>query len=170
MQQLQASGAPIAHQAEVIGSGVVGHAQMPVQVVISASSSVSAASAAASIAAQTHAAGMGGPSTTAYTNGPPPTPAPEPPAVAHHPAQQQAAPRPLTVAVQLNLPHAAATAAAQAATAIHAVAGQNARVFKLQFDARRIICCSQDPKIVGWDFADGDSEIVEASKFFTQAL
>lgn len=42
----------------------------------------------------------------------------------------------------------------------------NARVFKLQFDARRIICCSQDPKIVGWDFANGDEKIVECSSFF----
>ena len=42
----------------------------------------------------------------------------------------------------------------------------NARVFKLQFDARRIICCSQDPKIVGWDFANGDSEIMGCSRFF----
>ena len=42
----------------------------------------------------------------------------------------------------------------------------NARVFKLQFDARRIICCSQDPKIVGWDFANGDAEIIECSRFF----
>lgn len=40
------------------------------------------------------------------------------------------------------------------------------RVFKLQFDARRIICCSQDPRIVGWDFAAGDKEIIEASRFF----
>ena len=46
-------------------------------------------------------------------------------------------------------------------------AGQpNARVFKLQFDARRIICCSQDPKIVGWDFANGDEQIMECSRFF----
>ena len=42
----------------------------------------------------------------------------------------------------------------------------NARVFKLQFDARRIICCSQDPKIVGWDFANGDEQIIECSKFY----
>ena len=42
----------------------------------------------------------------------------------------------------------------------------NARVFKLQFDARRIICCSQDPKIVGWDFANGDERIIECSRFF----
>jgi F-box and WD-40 domain protein 1/11 len=40
------------------------------------------------------------------------------------------------------------------------------RVFKLQFDARRIVCCSQDPRIVGWDFAAGDPDIMEASQFF----
>jgi F-box and WD-40 domain protein 1/11 len=44
--------------------------------------------------------------------------------------------------------------------------GTNSRVFKLQFDSRRIICCSQDPTIVGWDFADGDKEIEDASCFF----
>lgn len=42
----------------------------------------------------------------------------------------------------------------------------NARVFKLQFDARRIICCSQDPKIVGWDFANGDEQVIQCSRFF----
>ena len=47
------------------------------------------------------------------------------------------------------------------------VSQPNARVFKLQFDARRIICCSQDPKIVGWDFANGDEKIVECSRFFS---
>ena len=41
------------------------------------------------------------------------------------------------------------------------------RVFKLQFDARKIICCSQDPRIVVWDFANGDKEIEETSRFFT---
>ena len=46
------------------------------------------------------------------------------------------------------------------------VSQPNARVFKLQFDARRIICCSQDPKIVGWDFANGDEQIMECSRFF----
>ncbi|TGO10327.1 hypothetical protein BTUL_0138g00140 [Botrytis tulipae] len=43
---------------------------------------------------------------------------------------------------------------------------QHARVFKLQFDARRIICCSQTPTIVGWDFANDDKNIIEASRFF----
>jgi F-box and WD-40 domain protein 1/11 len=41
------------------------------------------------------------------------------------------------------------------------------RVFKIQFDARKIICASQDPRIVGWDFANGDEEIIEACQFFT---
>lgn len=40
------------------------------------------------------------------------------------------------------------------------------RVFKLQFDARRIVCCSQDSRIIGWDFANGDAEIEAASQFF----
>ncbi|KAI1626120.1 F-box and WD-40 domain-containing protein 1/11 [Exophiala viscosa] len=40
------------------------------------------------------------------------------------------------------------------------------RVFKLQFDARRIVCCSQDSRIVGWDFANGDPDVIEASRFF----
>jgi len=40
------------------------------------------------------------------------------------------------------------------------------RVFKLQFDARRIVCCSQDPTIVGWDFANNDKDIITASQFF----
>jgi len=41
-----------------------------------------------------------------------------------------------------------------------------ARVFKLQYDARRIICCSQTSVIVGWDFCNGDPELEEASRFF----
>ncbi|EAQ83741.1 hypothetical protein CHGG_10145 [Chaetomium globosum CBS 148.51] len=41
-----------------------------------------------------------------------------------------------------------------------------ARVFKLQYDARRIICCSQRSVIVGWDFCNGDTELEEASRFF----
>ena len=49
-------------------------------------------------------------------------------------------------------------------------AGQpNARVFKLQFDATRIICCSQDNKIVGWDFANGDDNIRACARFFTDS-
>ncbi|KAK4554782.1 hypothetical protein LTR86_008284 [Recurvomyces mirabilis] len=33
------------------------------------------------------------------------------------------------------------------------------RVFKLQFDTRRLIACSQNRVIVGWDFADGEREL-----------
>ncbi|KAK3952319.1 F-box/WD-40 repeat-containing protein [Pseudoneurospora amorphoporcata] len=40
------------------------------------------------------------------------------------------------------------------------------RVFKLQYDARRIICCSQTSFIVGWDFCNGDKELEEATRFF----
>jgi F-box and WD-40 domain protein 1/11 len=47
-----------------------------------------------------------------------------------------------------------------------AITANMARVFKLQFDARRIICCSQTSVIVGWDFANGDEQIIEASRFF----
>jgi F-box and WD-40 domain protein 1/11 len=42
-----------------------------------------------------------------------------------------------------------------------------ARVFKLQFDARKLICASQDSRIVGWDFACADKEIEQACQFFT---
>lgn len=48
----------------------------------------------------------------------------------------------------------------------HHLPANMARVFKLQFDARRIICCSQTSVIVGWDFANGDEQIIEASRFF----
>ncbi|KAL9054380.1 MAG: hypothetical protein Q9162_004182 [Coniocarpon cinnabarinum] len=42
----------------------------------------------------------------------------------------------------------------------------NNRVFKLQFDARRIVCCSQEPVIVGWDFANGDRELEDVCGYF----
>lgn len=48
----------------------------------------------------------------------------------------------------------------------HLVPASMARVFKLQFDARRIICCSQTAIIVGWDFANNDEKIIEASQFY----
>ena len=63
-------------------------------------------------------------------------------------------------------PNAAPLAASAPAAAAAGASQPNARVFKLQFDARRIICCSQDPKIVGWDFANGDEKIIECSRFF----
>lgn len=41
------------------------------------------------------------------------------------------------------------------------------RIFKLQFDARKIICASQDTRIVGWDFACGDEDLIEACQLFS---
>lgn len=40
------------------------------------------------------------------------------------------------------------------------------RVFKVQFDARKIVCASVDPRIVVWDFANDDEEIIDACPFF----
>ena len=102
-------------------------------------------------------ANVPGPSTGGPSNAPQnaglagnaPNPAPALPAPAPPPLHPHHVPRP-------GQPN---TNAAQ-------VGQPNARVFKLQFDARRIICCSQDPKIVGWDFANGDEQIIECSKFF----
>jgi F-box and WD-40 domain protein 1/11 len=48
----------------------------------------------------------------------------------------------------------------------HRVREDSNRVFKLQFDSRRIVCCSQNRVIVGWDFAAGDSDLEQASRFF----
>ncbi|KLP14613.1 putative F-box/WD-repeat protein [Fusarium fujikuroi] len=50
----------------------------------------------------------------------------------------------------------------------HIAAAENtsARVFKLQFDAHKIICCSQTPTIVGWDFCNKDPALEEAVRFF----
>lgn len=54
---------------------------------------------------------------------------------------------------------AQAPAAAAGHQGGHPAARESNRVFKLQFDARRIICCSQNRVIVGWDFANGDPEL-----------
>ncbi|TGZ85204.1 WD40 repeat-like protein [Ascodesmis nigricans] len=77
---------------------------------------------------------------------PPPSPTPAPPP----PPQQVAA---------AGIGSAAATTPTSGAY----------RVFKLQFDSRWIICCTQHTRIVGWDYAAGDEEIVEASRFFSGA-
>lgn len=37
---------------------------------------------------------------------------------------------------------------------------------QLQFDARRIVCCSQTSTIVVWDFCNGDKELEESARFF----
>ncbi|QDS75024.1 hypothetical protein FKW77_005914 [Venturia effusa] len=69
-----------------------------------------------------------------------------------------------------NHGHGAAAPAAVANAVNNNTNGNNnsngCRVFKIQFDSRRIICCSQDTTIVGWDFANGDKEIEDAAKFF----
>ncbi|PNS20912.1 F-box/WD repeat-containing protein pof11 [Sphaceloma murrayae] len=72
---------------------------------------------------------------------------------------------------QTTQQRAAAVAAAQHALARRAqgaVEESSNRVFKLQFDTRRIICCSQNKVIVGWDFANGDEDLIEASRFFAE--
>lgn len=50
----------------------------------------------------------------------------------------------------------------------HFTAMENApaRVFKLQFDVRKIVCCTQAAVIVGWDFCNGEAQLEEASRFF----
>lgn len=80
----------------------------------------------------------------------PPAP-PVPPAPVHHPVP----PAPAHA-----VPPGPGSAQARVDTA------NSARVFKLQYDARRIICCSQTSVIVGWDFCNGDPELEEASRFF----
>ncbi|KAF8856848.1 WD40 repeat-like protein [Acephala macrosclerotiorum] len=103
--------------------------------------SAAGASSASGPASQT-AATQTVPQTT--VQGPPPAPTPQTAQVAYAPA----APQPN------HPPHH------------HHLPTNMARVFKLQFDARRIICCSQTSIIVGWDFANGDEQIIEASRFF----
>jgi F-box and WD-40 domain protein 1/11 len=76
----------------------------------------------------------------------------------HQQAQQNAN------AVMQHQQQAAAVAAA--AAAVPGLGAGAHRVFKLQFDARWIICCSQDTRIVGWDYAADDESIIEASRFF----
>jgi F-box and WD-40 domain protein 1/11 len=78
-----------------------------------------------------------------------------------HQQQQQQAPVP-----HQQQAAAAAVAAAAANAPPTAQTGGAHRVFKLQFDARWIICCSQDTRIVGWDYAAEDEGVIEASRFF----
>lgn len=101
----------------------------------------------------------------------PTTPLPQPPAQLGQNATGQAqAPTPAPV---LATPAAAAAAAGAAGAApvthhphIGPAESAPARVFKLQFDARRILCCTQAPVVVGWDFCNADPELEEAARFF----
>lgn len=52
---------------------------------------------------------------------------------------------------------------------ISAADNMPAWVFKVQFDPRRIVCCSKSRVIVGWDFCNGDAELESASRFFSTA-
>jgi F-box and WD-40 domain protein 1/11 len=87
---------------------------------------------------------------------------------APNPAPIQAGPAPAPAALPIANVHTGtqAPAAHVAPNPPRGVPENMARVFKLQFDARRIICCSQTSVIVGWDFANGDEKIIEASRFF----
>ncbi|CAP64742.1 uncharacterized protein PODANS_5_10070 [Podospora anserina S mat+] len=78
---------------------------------------------------------------------PAPVPAPVPVQTNHHPHHHH--------------PHVAHNAPVEGHDAANP-----ARVFKLQYDARRIICCSQTSVIVGWDFCNGDKELEQAAQFF----
>lgn len=80
-----------------------------------------------------------------------------PPPSAHPPALQPA----LVHAQAHGLAHAQAHAHAHHQAHHNPVNHRESsnRVFKLQFDARRIVCCSQNRIIVGWDFANGDADL-----------
>ncbi|KAL2015146.1 hypothetical protein VTK56DRAFT_6200 [Thermocarpiscus australiensis] len=91
-------------------------------------------------------------------------------ALAQAPGAQAPAPAPAPAPAHISAPAPAPAQQhhphiAQAPVEVHEVANP-ARVFKLQFDVRRIICCSQRSVIVGWDFCNGDPELEEASRFF----
>ncbi|KAK6429750.1 hypothetical protein LTR95_014103 [Oleoguttula sp. CCFEE 5521] len=75
-------------------------------------------------------------------------------------------PHPPTAGTQAAAAHAHAAAQAQA----QANRENSNRVFKLQFDARRIVCCSQNRVIVGWDFANGDEELGRVGGWFEETF
>lgn len=93
-------------------------------------------------------------------------PPPALPAIAGTNTMPPAAPHAAAAAATGPPPHHPHMHAAAAAAAAADDQANPARVFKLQFDARRIICCSQTPIIVGWDFCNGDPELEEAARFF----
>lgn len=45
-------------------------------------------------------------------------------------------------------------------------ANNTCKVFKLQFDTRWVICCCQDGKIMGWDFANNEADLMAVCRFF----
>ncbi|PNY30065.1 F-box/WD repeat-containing protein 1A [Tolypocladium capitatum] len=99
----------------------------------------------------------------AATPAPIPIPAPAPAQPTHVPPPVQQQPPPPPTATAHGQGNAQPTHHHP-----HIAAAENApaRVFKLQFDARKIVCCSQAPVIVGWDFCNGEAELEEAARFF----
>lgn len=146
-------------------------------------SPTSASAASETAPAAPFGSGSGAPlaSASAATPAPQPTFAPHTMSLADIEDQHVLVPPPATAAAVVAgappAPVPAATAAAAAMDAagppphhphMHGGEGVNpARVFKLQFDARRIICCSQTAVIVGWDFCNGDPELEQAVRFFS---
>ncbi|KAI0479137.1 WD40 repeat-like protein [Xylariaceae sp. FL0804] len=120
---------------------------------------------------QTAPGGSGGGPPTGFTNNTHPPPSVQP----QQPQQQQqtssSQPQPLQAQTQ-PVPAAPAPAPVPGPQQPHThphmaqADASPARIFKLQFDARRIICCSQTSTIVGWDFCNGDAELEEAARFF----
>lgn len=90
--------------------------------------------------------------------------APQPP---HHQAQQHGNHNnhPVAAAAPMGPPNISTNP--MPAFRVQPTGHPTSRVFKLQFDARKLVCASQDTRIVGWDFACGDEDIEEASQFFT---
>ena len=80
-----------------------------------------------------------------------------PPPTAHPPALQPAQVHAQAHGIAHAQAHAHAHHQAHHTPANHRESSN--RVFKLQFDARRIVCCSQNRIIVGWDFANGDADL-----------
>lgn len=109
-----------------------------------------------------------GPSSTAATTATAPIPIPSTTQNQHPPVLQPGGPSTAPTTTNHAQAHANAHAHAHAhGPHHHAAAGGGAhhressnRVFKLQFDARRIVCCSQNRIIVGWDFANGDPDLM----------
>jgi F-box and WD-40 domain protein 1/11 len=109
---------------------------------------------------------------------PPATPTPGPAQAQAPPPPAQAQAQALTQAQAQAQAHITALSAAHQQQLLQQqqqqhhphIGGENAtqpRVFKLQFDATRIICCSQTSTIVGWDYCSGDPELEAAAPFFS---
>ncbi|KAH7149062.1 WD40-repeat-containing domain protein [Dactylonectria estremocensis] len=90
----------------------------------------------------------------------------QPPVVANVQAQGAPPTAPAQGAQGQNVAAPPATGHAHHHPHIAAAENAPARVFKLQFDVRKIVCCSQAPVIVGWDFCNKEPELEAAVRFF----